>query len=376
MASKTMPESRALRIFYDTIGSPATKKQYDYQLKLFQKHYRLRTVESMLTIDPKELQTMIEDYVYEIKQKGLSKSYVNMAVCAIQGFTSMNDVVLNFPKIKRLYRNQEQKKQQDRPYTTHEIQTILETTTSKRNKAIIHFLAASGVRIGALIGLKLKHLAETTQNCKSILVYAGTKDEYTTFLTPEASKILDDYFNDRRDIGGESLNPESPVFREKYTVKGQKPIPVTESILTGMIKHVLSKANLKTEKINGRYSMMRFHGFRKRFDTILKNNKEINPNIIEKLMGHKRGLDGSYFKPTKDELFAEYQKGMADLMINDSERVLAEKKKIEIDRTEIEIMKQKLELQQKQMTILEHKIDLVTTTSKVKDSSKNQTPTN
>ncbi len=93
-------------------------------------------------------------------------------------------------------------------------------------------------------------------------------------------------------------------------------------------------------------------------------------------MGHKRGLDGSYFKPTKDELFAEYQKGMADLMINDSERVLAEKKKIEIDRTEIEIMKQKLELQQKQMIILEHKIDLVATTSKVKNSSKDQTPTN
>lgn len=367
MASKTMPESRALRIFYDTIGSPATKKQYDYQLKLFQKHYKLRTVESMLTIDPKELQTMIEDYVYEIKQRGLSKSYVNMAVCAIQGLTSMNDVVLNFPKIKRLYRNQEQKRHQDRPYTTHEIQTILETTTSKRNKAIIHFLAASGVRIGALIGLKLKHLAETPHGCKSILVYAGTKDEYTTFLTPEASKVLDDYFNDRRTIGGESLNPESPVFREKYAIKGQKPMPVTESILTGMIKHVLSKANLKTEKINGRYSMMRFHGFRKRFDTILKNNKEINPNIIEKLMGHKRGLDGSYFKPTKDELFTEYQKGMADLIINDSERILAEKKKIEIDRSEIEIMKQKLEIQQSQMNIILHKLDLVSTTSKADD---------
>ncbi|WP_100181940.1 site-specific integrase [Candidatus Nitrosotenuis aquarius] len=100
-----MPESRALRIFYDTIGSQATKKQYDYQLKLFQKHYKLRTIESILSIEPKKLQTMIEDYVYEIKQKGLSKSYVNMAVCAIQGFTSMNDVILNFPKIKRLYRN-------------------------------------------------------------------------------------------------------------------------------------------------------------------------------------------------------------------------------------------------------------------------------
>ena len=57
------------------------------------------------------------------------------------------------------------------------------------------------------------------------------------------------------------------------------------------------------------------HGFRKRFNTILKLDNTINYNIAEKLMGYKNGLDGVYFTPTLGELLAEFRKVMHKIKV-------------------------------------------------------------
>lgn len=111
----------------------------------------------------------------------------------------------------------------------------------------------------------------------------------------------------------------------------------------------MNRSGLRQNIKNNRYEVQLDHGFRKRFNTILKLNREINPNIVEKIMGHSRGLDGVYLKPTRQECFDEYKKGISDLTIDDSERILAEKKKIEIERSELEAMKQKMEQQRNEL---------------------------
>lgn len=57
------------------------------------------------------------------------------------------------------------------------------------------------------------------------------------------------------------------------------------------------------------------HGFRTRFDTILKLDNSANHNIAEKPMGHRHGLDGVYFAPALDELFAEFRKVMREIAV-------------------------------------------------------------
>ncbi len=66
---------------------------------------------------------------------------------------------------------------------------------------------------------------------------------------------------------------------------------------------------------DGRYDVQADHGFRKRFNIILKIDNSVNYNIAEKLMGHKNGLDGVYFTPTISELFVEFKKVMYKLEI-------------------------------------------------------------
>ncbi|WP_316505174.1 hypothetical protein [Nitrosopumilus sp.] len=49
------------------------------------------------------------------------------------------------------------------------------------------------VRIGAITDIKIKHVKNKDENCKSVCVYADDKEEYHAFLTPEASQYLDKY---------------------------------------------------------------------------------------------------------------------------------------------------------------------------------------
>ena len=60
--------------------------------------------------------------------------------------------------------------------------------------------------------------------------------------------------------------------------------------------------------------------FRKRFNTILKINNDVNSNIAEKLMAHKKGLDGVYLQPTREECFNEFVKAILQLTVDDSQR--------------------------------------------------------
>src|SRR5437660_3658178 len=97
-------------------------------------------------------------------------------------------------------------------WNTEEIQKMLNLTSSLRNKAIIHFLASTGCRVGALPELRLRHLSDVGYGCKKIVIYENTTDEYIVFTTPESTTAIEDYLEKRR-RDGEYLNPDSPLFR-------------------------------------------------------------------------------------------------------------------------------------------------------------------
>lgn len=90
--------------------------------------------------------------------------------------------------------------------------------------------------------------------------------------------------------------------------------------------HLLRAAGITRTKNGKRYDKAANYGFRKRFNGLLKMNNNVNSNIAEKLMAHKRGLDGSYLKPTREECFAEFKKAIIDLTVDDSERLKIQSK--------------------------------------------------
>ncbi len=102
----------------------------------------------------------------------------------------MNDVVLNTNKIHQ-YLPEFRKSKKDRAYRYEEIHRLLDVA-DERMRAII-FLLASGMRIGAIPGLRLRNLEkiESEYDTLKITVYEAFNEEYTTFCAPECTRAID-----------------------------------------------------------------------------------------------------------------------------------------------------------------------------------------
>jgi len=308
---------RSLLIFQNGIKSEETLKNYTYYLDRFISFYKIRDYDALVVIPQEKIQIMVEDYVMDLKKR-VNPNSVPIFLYAVQAFFDSNDIDLRWKKIRRLY-PAKIKISGEKPYTTKQIQIMLSYTTSQRNKAVIHLMAASGVRVGAISDLRLKHLLEMPIGCKAIIVYEGSRDEYTTFLTPEASEVLNQYL-EKRTTDGEHLHEESPVFREDYKIGILKPVPMSRKAIINMIERIVKNAGIRGAKQGARYETQLDHGFRKRFDTIMELNGEIKESLTEKMMGHTDGTRGRYVRPSIDKLFNEYKKAIPELTIDDSER--------------------------------------------------------
>jgi len=238
----------------------------------------------------KNLQELLEDWIMTIKQQ-ISPNSVPYYFYAIKSFLEVNDVELRWKKIIRMFPAKE-KKTGRKPYTTKDVQKILAVSKDLRSRAVVLFLASSGVRVGAIPELKISNLVDLPLGCKGVLVYEDSTEEYWTIITPEAVEALNQYL-DKRKSDGEIITPNSPVFREIYSARrgmtSRPARPVGLRALICLMIRLVDKSGIRCseEKKNSRYSTMVNHAFRKRFITILKNIPEVKNSTAEKLAGHK-----------------------------------------------------------------------------------------
>ena len=310
-------QQRSLLLFYSAIKSEKTKQKYNEYLEDFRSYFIIKNHDKLSQIEPKKLQEMIEDYVMYYKSKNKSASLISGKMSALRLFFSMNDVIINWDKIRKMI-PEKSKPAGDMPYSTEQVQVLLKNTTNLEYKALIHFLSASGVRVGCFEELKIKDLTDMPNGCKCIKVYSDTRHEYYTFIHHEAVEALNEYLESRKK-NGEKITDDSWVFCSPFD--NAKPHPVT-TITSGLGRYVKKFLGREKSK-SGRYSIMSCHGFRKRFDTVLKSNRMVNISLAERLMGHSRTipLDNSYFKPAIEQLFDEYQKAIPQLIIDEKYRL-------------------------------------------------------
>ncbi len=296
-------------LFEESIKSKYTAKNYNSHLKQFIKFMKIDSVDTLLLYSTSELQHELENYLIELKQTANPNS-IPSKFKGIRHFCVMNGINLNWNIIYKMF-PQKQKTQRLRSYTAKEIKEILHNTKNIRNKALIHFLASTGARIGVFDHpLLVKHMKKISCNCYAVLLYAGHVEEYWAFLTPQASRLLNAYHNHRRK-NSETFDNDTPIFTTDQITSKQLGWSGARSV----VYRAVSKSNIRKHKQGDHYDVQADHGFRKRFNTILKLDNSVNYNIAKKLMGHKNGLDGVYFTPTLNELFAEFKKVISKLEI-------------------------------------------------------------
>jgi len=319
---KLLNQQRSLLIFYSAIKSEKTKLLYENLLDGFLRHFIIKNYDSLLQIEPKKLQEMIEDYVMYDRSQNKSKSYIASKVASLKLFFSMNDVILNWDKIRKMF-PEKTKPTGDKAYSTAQVQVLLKNTVNPEFKALIHFMASSGVRVGCFEEFRIRDITDMANGCKCVKVYADTRHEYFTFIHKEAVEALDEYLESRR-RKGEKITGDSWVFCSPFDYS--KPLHI--KIITATLSRYVKKFLGREKSRSGRYSIMSCHGFRKRFDTVLKSNRMVNISLAERLMGHSQTipLDNAYFKPTLEQLFEEYQKAIPELIIDEKYRLEQELK--------------------------------------------------
>jgi len=344
---------RSLLLFENSLKTETTKNKYLYYLEQFKKFYSLKDYDSMLAIPKEKLQIMVEDYVMMLKKR-INPNSVNTYMAGIQAFFDTNDVELRWKKIRRLY-PAKIKKTGARMWTTEDIDLMLKSTRDLRQKALIHFIAASGVRRGAIPDLKIRHLKKI-EKCYAVTVYEDSLEEYTTFIHQEATFWLDKYLEERKNHG-EYIDQNSPVFRKSYQIGIQKVIPMNEELVLRAIWHVVNKAGLRAgqQKKSGRYETQTDHGFRKRWSTIVENTDGVKIILAEKMMGHSVKsvpMAEIYNLPTVEVLFKEYRKAIPELTIDGTARKQAELEQKEKENSEL-------------MTVIQEKDDALLRLSKI-----------
>lgn len=96
-------QARTITLFENSIKSEATRYLYFFYLKKFVKFYKLKSIESILEIPDKQLQIMLEDYLFDLKKK-VSPNSINTPFAALDLFCTINDKIgINFKKIRKMF---------------------------------------------------------------------------------------------------------------------------------------------------------------------------------------------------------------------------------------------------------------------------------
>jgi site-specific recombinase XerD len=229
-------QSDAYKQFVNSLRAKQTKITYTEWLNDFLRYVDVPDCGKLLTGEytAKQIQSKIIEYVIDMKDnRGLSPNSIRNRISAIQHFFEINDYEgINWKKVKK-FKGEFYTMVDDRPYTREEISTLIDNAHSLRNKAIILLFGSSGLRVGGLIRLQLKHLKRVEKyNIYQIEVYKKSREAYTTFCTSEARQAIDSYLAWRERLG-EKLTPESPLFRTEFNTEDRTQTGSTTSILAG-----------------------------------------------------------------------------------------------------------------------------------------------
>jgi integrase len=213
----------------------------------------------------------------------------------------------------------------DRAPTLEEIQKLL-GFPDRRVGPLVLTLVSSGIRIGAFETLKWKHITPIYSKDKNellaakILVYPGDREQYYSFLTPEAYTSLDEWMK-YRSTCGEEITKESYVMRDTWEtddIEGiQSPKLLNQAAITRLLNRAWQSQKIRTKLSIGerRHEFKTAHGFRKYFKTQAEQARI--PSIkIELLMGHSLGVSDSYVRFTEEQILEDYLQIVDYLTVN------------------------------------------------------------
>jgi hypothetical protein len=209
--------------------STATKNDYNFRLSQFYKLSPIKSDDELIDCPTDELQKILVSYtrhlIKRVNNNDLSANTVPKMFRGIKWLLNSNyrENDIKWKPLEALF-PKEVKRSGFKAWTTEQIALMIEYTPYLRNKALIHFQASTGARIGVHDHpLLMKHLTMMEWNghgCYAILLYADSDEtigsskncscgisvkynahnENPTSNTPNAKNAIMTYLGDPRII--------------------------------------------------------------------------------------------------------------------------------------------------------------------------------
>jgi integrase len=316
-------QGECIELFRAAMKSPYTRDPYERRLIHFLNFVNL-TPDEFVTLGRKEpsvvekkVMSFIATQKARVEKGEITGATISNFLKAIRLLLEMNDVYLNWKKIRRIL-PRSRRYSVDRIPTLEEIRQILDAA-DVRGKALTLLFLSSGVREGAIEYFQIQDYSVIERDDKIIagrlVVYRGEPEMHVTFISAEAVQALSKYIQFREEHG-EQIHRNSPLFRDKFDpVKGQyghgkkdalkKVIPTTPMAVRLYYNRLLFSIGLRSEK--KRRHDFSVHGFRKWYKTRCEIGG-MKPVNVETLLNHSIGISDSYYRPRESELLEEYLK--------------------------------------------------------------------
>jgi integrase len=338
---RSILQGESIELFRAAIKNPATRDPYERRLMSFLKTMNMAPDEFInlakkdASVTERKIISFISSLNLRAEKREITPATVGNSLKAVRLLLEMNDVSLNWKKIRRVL-PKARRYAIDRIPTIDEMKEIIEAA-DQRGKALTLVFASSGIREGAIEDLKISDYTTIKREQKVVagrlIVYNGDPERYVTFISPEACEALDKYLEFRKEHG-ENVKNTSPLFRDKFDPikglyghgkKGSKEIviPMTAPAVRQYYNRLLFSIGIRNER--KRRHDFSVHGFRKFFKTKSELGG-MRPINVETLMGHSTAISDSYYRPTEKELLEDYLKCVDHLAIMMESRLQIEVK--------------------------------------------------
>jgi integrase len=329
---RSILQGEAVEIFRAAIKSDHTRDPYERRLLQFLNFVGM-TPDKLVSIskrNPSHMEKKILSFISlqkkRVSNKEITAATVSNFLKAIRLLLEMNDVNLNWKKIRRILPTA-RRYALDRIPTVEEIREIVDASDI-RGKALTFLFLSSGVREGAIEFFQIQDYSVIEKDGKieagRIVVYRGEPEEHVVFCSPEAVLTLDRYIQHRKEHG-EKIRLDSPLFRDKFDpVKENnetKPSPMTAPAVRQYYNRLLFSIGVRKEK--KRRHEFSVHSMRKWFKTRCEIGG-MKPINVETLLNHSTGISDSYYRPRESEILEEYLAVVDHLSISTESKLRGE----------------------------------------------------
>ncbi len=373
--------------FLYALKAPESQRQYPKRLEVFLKFIdmkgsnleeRLYNLYNKSKSNTEWLQDSLIDFIIFQKERAargeITESTIPNYYKPVKLFCDMNDIVINWRLVTRgMPRGNHAAN--DRSPTLDEIIQILKYP-DVRIKAIILTIISSGIRVGAWDYLRWKHVipieVDNVVVASKIIVYAGDREQYFSFITPEAYYALKEWMEFRASYG-EKITGESWVMRDLWKTTNitygaklgyaKSPVKFRSSGIRNLISKALFQQNVRPllEKGQKRHEFKTVHGFRKFFKT--QAEQTMKAANVEMLMGHDIGVSKSYYKPLEKIVMEDYLKAVKNLTILENTNNETFQKEIDVLRVKNDnneqIIKSELKKKDSALVVLSDQVMLL-----------------